>query len=333
MGLAGNYLHLLTPTSSIPADFAKSSGNLRSCGAACMKPSDSLLSLDTQCPIDDEDEHVMLCEEAEAEINAPCLSSASCTAPSQTVLYLDFDDTLFPTTELMDRRHVLEWGRDVPEQVEADLRPWREALKAFLDVACSTSSRCVILTNAKRPWVDVCIDRFAPELRQFFSGSGGLRVVYADEALKRSRGQRDRGVSRCLVGLATWLCLEEEKPGFVWQKRAEATAGKRAGMEREALDFYGAGEPWENVLSVGDAAYERNALLSLIDSRGARRAKHIAVPTSPTLECIVESLRLLRQSLPIYADFDGHLDLKQRADGSVSTPDEIRARWVPTTRR
>lgn len=180
--------------------------------------------------------------------------------------------------------------------------------------------------------MDVCIDRFVPELRPMFAKNGGLRVVYANEALKRSRGQNNKGSSCCLAGLATWLASRDVDEIDAEHRRAELTAGKRAGMEEEASDFYRAGAAWENVLSVGDASYERNAVLSLIGgSRGALRAKAVAVPKEPTLECLVESLRLLRQRLQGYVAFDGHLDLMQSTDGSASAPDELRAFQVPKT--
>jgi len=321
MALMASSPQSFAPTSLTPGGFSNTTGDLPLFGACCMKPVDSLSSLDTQCPLDDKDENATLCGQG----GHPCI------AHTQTVLYLDFDDTLFPTTELMDRRQLPEWGRDVPEQVEADLAPWRETLKEFLDVACSTCGRCIVLTNAQRPWVDVCIDRFVPELRPLFAKSGGLKVVYAGEALKRSRARNSRASSCCLAGLSAWLAADDEEMDAN-RARAEATAGKRAGMEEESSDFYGTAGAWENILSIGDASYERDALLSLTGgSTGARRAKHIAVPSDPSLECIVESLRLLRQRLPAYAEFDGHLDLIQSADGSVSTPDGTQELQIPPT--
>lgn len=333
MELGGTSVQPLALTSFAPAALAKSAEHLPSFGATCMKPVDSLSSLDTQCPSDDEEHHVMRREEilwdSEPDSDEADLCVAPHAAPSQTLLCLDWDDTLFPTTELIEHRHVSEWGKGVPADVEADLGPWREALKSFLNVACSTSGRCVILTNAKRPWVDVCIDRFVPMLRPMFSKNGGLRVVYADEALKRSRNQSEQGASCCLAGLTSWLLASDRRQMDAEQKRAELTAGKRAGMEEEASNFYGAGAAWENVVSVGDASYERNAVLSLIGGSGAgggaRRAKAIAVPRDPTLECIVDSLQLSQQHLQSYVAFDGHLDVKQRADCLLSAPKELRA--------
>lgn len=268
----------------------------------------SLSSFDTQLPSDSEAAH----DEA-FWIDEP----ESWALPSQTLLFLDWDDTLFPTTELMDRRRVPEWGHGAPEEVLADLGAWRVALKDFLLAASAACSRCVILTNAGRPWVDVCIARFAPELIPMFSKSGPLRVVYAKEALKRAQARKQKSGSCCLAGLATRLSTPDREDMSTEERRAYMTAGKRAGMEEEAAGFYGAG-PWENILSIGDACYERNAVRSLVASHNALRVKAITTPKAPSLECLVESLSLARLQLADYVASDGHLDLEQSISGLAS---------------
>jgi len=88
--------------------------------------------------------------------------------PEQTLIFLDWDDTLFPTTELFDRRRLpLTGDVNLDEDLNRELEPWRQALKQFLIEVRRVSDLCVIVTNSKRPWVDQCIKRFFPELQEF----------------------------------------------------------------------------------------------------------------------------------------------------------------------
>lgn len=243
-------------------------------------------------------------------------------AAEQSLLFLDWDDTLFPSTEILDRRLIPAWG-DVPASLQAELRPWRLALREVLQTALATCGRVVILTNAASPWVDTCIARFAPDLLPLFSDDG-VRIIYADEALRMQRAeQRARhstGVS-CLDGARSWFSaffLEEDSLNSEWEQRqAEMTAAKRAGMEREAVQFYGSGS-WENVISYGDAVYEREAVCALKGARHASdhlheccRVKAITVPQAPSVQDLTESLWLSQHLLAAYVAFDGCLDVDQ----------------------
>ena len=76
--------------------------------------------------------------------------------PQQTLLFLDWDDTMFPCTELFHKRGLprrsKDWTTPDPELL-AELEPWRRAVKEFLGRACAISDRCVIVTNSRKPWV------------------------------------------------------------------------------------------------------------------------------------------------------------------------------------
>ena len=76
--------------------------------------------------------------------------------PQQTLLFLDWDDTMFPCTELFYKRGLpkrsKDWTPPDPELLAA-LEPWQRAVKEFLGRACAVSDRCVILTNSRKPWV------------------------------------------------------------------------------------------------------------------------------------------------------------------------------------
>lgn len=173
------------------------------------------------------------------------LSALSCATstcefpePSQTLIFLDWDDTLFPTSDMMDRWRVPEWFWMVPEQdlpdpcplpesdmdgLEEAIDAWSKALEEFLRMASTLSERVVILTNAQRPWVERCILCFAPKLRPLFNkDSGHCSVVYAGEALEEeslAEENLDGSYLQARAGSAT-SCLRECAEGFrIWMKR------------------------------------------------------------------------------------------------------------------
>jgi len=263
--------------------------------------------------------------------------------PSQVLIFLDWDDTLFPSTELFHRRELPEWGYLLPEDVDRDLEPWREALHEYLFAACSLSERLVIVTNSKRPWVDACIQRCVPRLRPLFQRRlGGPTVVYADEAMRAARNKAQasaKTASRggalgalgcCLAGVSALIhsLFEEVHNGAEdleselseEELKEEATEGKRLAMEMAADEFYSRypGQTWKNIISLGDMRYEYDAVQELSSRRVAQprerlRTKAVLLPGGPSLRELTSQLQLLRLLLPALVRFNGDVDLDLRS--------------------
>lgn len=244
-------------------------------------------------------------------------SDSEYALPSQTLLFLDWDDTLFPSTELFQRHGVCERGEvPVAPALRVELGEWREALRRFLVAASSLTDKCVILTNSERPWVTECVERFAPELLPMFtSGAGGVSVLYAEEAPEpKLSGLREALSGSCLSGLAAWYryAFADNEKETKQARVRRMTTGKRTAMRSEAADFYSMHreQSWKNVIGVGDA---RVALLELAVERrrtelGQLRAKALTVPPRQSLRQATFSLRLLRTLLPTLVRYDGSLD-------------------------
>lgn len=223
--------------------------------------------------------------------------------PGQTLIFFDWDDTLFPTSALFERwnlpKRAGRWPRVLPPALERELQPWRDAVYQYLSVAAGLSDRCVIITNATSPWVESCISHFAPLLKPLLERSSALRVVYAGDVF-RSRGDT----------------LENIDAGAL-------TKAKLAAMQQEAEAFYSRypAQTWKNVLSLGDMRYEREAVHQLATQRLSShrerlRTKALLLPTKPSLSEITLRLRFSRLLLPAYIHFDGcfDLDLRSAAD-------------------
>ena len=201
-------------------------------------------------------------------------SSASCAGhaspvldTSSTLIYLDWDDTLFPSTEIFDR-----WG--LPHQWDSEgltakqeqlLHAWGESLQRFLKACMEYSGSCVIVTNAQSRWVENCLRRFAPELVSLFQSPGGPTVLYAKEVLralrlrKKVRHQDDSVIPAKHLD-AYWD--EEDTQRF---KFVEMSAAKFHAMKQEFLDFFSGreGHSRRNIINFGDMEYEHEAVKEL----------------------------------------------------------------------
>jgi len=286
-------------------------------------------SLSLQAVLGEEDEEKDSCpvspqggQSAKCHTEVVQNSLARWTEASQTLFFLDWDDTLFPTTQLFDT-----WGfssqygtwdtLELSAEQDRLLILWSAALKVYLQTAKSLSERYVIVTNALRPWVSECIKRFAPSLQHLFEREDGPQVVYAREALSTTRG--GPGSPRGNPSRYTdQEVLAEEMDDLL--KKA-----KFAAMQVEANRFYSQykGQTWKNIISVGDAKYEHDAAQDLAfrrrtPARERLRVKTIVTPENPSLTDLIYRLRLGTLLLPAYVHFDGDLDIDMNNSASLT---------------
>lgn len=242
--------------------------------------------------------------------------------PDQVLVFLDFDDTLFPTTEIFDR-----WGlpSDPEKWAPSMLAPlsdarrqainaWGDILVRYLSVACSHSDRVVILTNAGEGWVRDCIEVFAPQAMPLFEEvCWGPRVVYAPTVYAKSTGSFNP--VRPVRGASADNFLE----------RAELyTLQKEVAMLQEARKFYGQ-RAWANILSIGDMPYERDALQNVSFRRVGPadenlRTKTFTVAPGRSLAALSWNLELGLLLLPVMVRHDGNLDVGPVAHGGRMPP-------------
>jgi len=229
--------------------------------------------------------------------------------PSQTLIFFDWDDTLFPTTEVFDRwgfpSSAVRWPSiEFTKKQRSDLGRWASETFLYLTVACSLSDRVVVVTNSRRPWVEDCVKHFAPNLLPLFDPEGaGLRVVYAREHLKPSRSCRPTRPPR----------VDDASP----EERDELqTKAKFYAMQKEVKDFYSQyeGQSWKNIISIGDMRYEHDAVQEVTfqrhsPARERLRTKAIIVWEAPSLEAMTVGCQIWRHLLPAAVHFDGDFDM------------------------
>lgn len=271
----------------------------------------STLSVSSICPPLEER---MFSQETTCDGMSIASSSGQYAEAGQTLLFLDWDDTLFPTTALFETwglRRDAEIDTELPEELAGQLQDWRTALVDFLTEASTVSERCIILTNSKRPWVHNCIRRFAPAIKILEScgklviGQSQLSVVYALEVATSKRRYSRDGVRAVM----SQMKLEEELSEYLMKS-------KQIAMRQEAKDFYSKypGQTWKNLISIGDMSYEHVALQEMTFRRvGAPReqlrSKAITVPTSPSLGQISARLHCSKHLLRPCVYFDGDFSI------------------------
>ena len=263
--------------------------------------------------------------------------------PAQTLIFLDWDDTIFPCTELFTKRGYSRRTRDWTEPLEADLAEdladWQEAAGEFLRAACGISDRCVILTNSKRPWVTTCINHFAPNLKPLIEQKPNLSIVYASDLMKRQKTTSDWASEKaeglfvqslhnffgffgqCAQGAQGFVTKMSESMTAMRQNAPgppfNCTESKFKAMSVEADNFYSQyqNQTWKNIISLGDMAYEYDAVKALSatrvapQSRERLRTKSVVLLPTPSLHGLTLQLRIWSQVLPAIARFDGDIDI------------------------
>jgi len=277
------------------------------------------------------DERLVSLESTEAGSDLPgldCISNADSSnrfaQADETLIFFDWDDTLFPTTEFIDRWHLkIESGN--PEKIVPSLERlkeeqlnwlqiWQESLQQLLTSVCSLG-RCVIVTNSKGPWVHDCIEQLAPNLLDLFSGPAGPKVIYAREVLQAGRSSgRLRPPISCNPVKNT---VNDEKDVTL---RMEMSSAKFEAMHQEAKAFYGRDRHWKNIISVGDMEYEHEAVQELGFRRTCDgeqlRIKSLLFPAEPYISALVLRIDFLRLTLPSFValDCDASVDMHQCED-------------------
>lgn len=228
--------------------------------------------------------------------------------PSETALFLSWNDTLFPTSELFCNLGLSRESPQVPPHLAGELRAWRTRLVNFITTALAYSDCVCIVTCSRSLWVEECVRRFVPELSHLLSAGGRVKVVYAWDEFPRKRRLRRQCLDMRPVLHRDWSLR------FTDEERAEeATSAKRHAMQRICREFYSRypGQTWKNMISIGDKPYERDALWDIsfrLPLAHDVRTKTILLPPAPTLSQIAGQLEWATVALPRCVKADRDID-------------------------
>jgi hypothetical protein len=183
----------------------------------------------------------------------------------QTIIIFDWDDTVCPTTVCSQQRG--EEGSALSAE-DLDLEPVAAEAKALFRRASEVADKVVVVTNAGEGWVEWSCAEWLPEL---------LPVLDSVEVVSARSTWEPRGVS-------------------------SPTDWKENSFRDVIEEFYSQypNQSWKNIICVGDAPYEHEALERVVsaDLSGKRcRAKSVKFMPQPSVERLASQLSMLRDSL------------------------------------
>lgn len=203
----------------------------------------------------------------------------------KTLIILDWDDTLFPTSWIVknsiDLTDPKVQNRYLDLFSKLDNLIYR-LLKNFLKYG-----KVVIVTNAMVKWVAV-----------------------STEVLPKSK----KIINKNIDVISARDMYQKKMPNdmFAW---------KRLIFERLVMEHFMDKHKVENIISVGDADYEFQALVDLYENfKNKRRLlKAIKFLSSPTYDSLVDQLEVLNNSVSQITTSKKHLDLKFKDIEKVNT--------------
>mmetsp|Transcript_106237 Transcript_106237/g.317413 ORF Transcript_106237/g.317413 Transcript_106237/m.317413 type:complete len:299 (-) Transcript_106237:252-1148(-) len=219
-------------------------------------------------------------------------SSAEYHKPNQTIIIFDWDDTLCPSTTCMRYHGLSVLGAPPERDVARTLEELSREARALLEQAAELAEKVVVVTNAEEGWVDLSCKAWLPQLQST--------------------------LTRCEVASAR----------STWEPRGVASpAGWKARAFEDVIDkFYSRyqHQSWKNIISIGDAPHEREALSRVVRwapcGRGKRcRSKSVKFILRPSIEQLTREIQMLRESLKEIVWHDDDLDLHFSAE-SLAEP-------------
>jgi hypothetical protein len=211
---------------------------------------------------------------------------------SETLLILDWDDTLYPTT--FTGSLLIQGKQEDPDEIQAHADAVRALLSAAADAA-----HVAIVTMAVSEWVQSCMEKHMPGLSACLTELGVDIVT----ARRNSRGCRKE--------------CREPSQFLKTQAIAKVVRDFYSGPELEQ-DGSPKKRSWKNIMSIGDSSAERLALQDVVFRHQQRdrdgvwkecRCKTLTLLNEPTRAQLTQELRVITQWLPTLLHHDGDLDL------------------------
>lgn len=187
---------------------------------------------------------------------------------STTLVFVDWDDTLFPSTEIFDRwgfqlRSETDHNDHITAEQQRLLGLWRKSLQRFVMAMVEFSQHCAIVTNAEAMWVENCLHRFAPEVLEVIEEQGGPTILHAKDVLRSLRSKKIiwQHDEICLPARHLDVYREDDFQHF---KHVEMSAAKYQAMRLEFHRVFGEKISERcNLINFGDMEYEHEAVLEL----------------------------------------------------------------------
>jgi len=215
------------------------------------------------------------------------VDGTACTVPAaicqkkplrsiETLIIFDWDDTLLPSTWIQQQGLRLTEDSVPTEQQRVQLKELSLRVARTLRAA-KRQGRVVLVTNAERGWVELSCRKFCPWL---FPALEGLKILSA----------RSEYEIQGITSPFEWKYLAFENEITTWSARISPCSAT-------------------NVVSVGDAGHERQALLRAAKGLPNCRAKSVKLVERPGVPQLLNQHELLGVCLRQIVRHEGSLDL------------------------
>mmetsp|Transcript_69591 Transcript_69591/g.123132 ORF Transcript_69591/g.123132 Transcript_69591/m.123132 type:complete len:453 (-) Transcript_69591:38-1396(-) len=253
--------------------------------------------------------------EHEESVISGATSSMAWQDPNETIIIVDWDDTILPlswlqTTPVFQKWHATggkpDWNEFTADGRQA-LAEIDNAARSFL-LTASSLGRIFCVTLSRRPWQEISMKFFMPLTAQVWEDLN-LPVYYATE----------EGAGRRMAGPKTVKHVLEDDEELATAERDRRAWQKRRAMERCIKHFY-RGHSWKNIISIGDGQAEfdairdigfvhTNPISSTRQSSKMLRTKGIMMLDQPACAALTSQLQVLQSWLPSIVSLDDDLSL------------------------
>eukprot|EP00931_Biecheleriopsis_adriatica_P023892 TRINITY_DN14999_c0_g1_i1.p1 TRINITY_DN14999_c0_g1~~TRINITY_DN14999_c0_g1_i1.p1 ORF type:complete len:467 (+),score=95.24 TRINITY_DN14999_c0_g1_i1:34-1401(+) len=248
-----------------------------------------------------------------------CISTASVATsslqwqdPGETVIVLDWDDTILPTTWLVSQAGFQAWKKKwpnnaaespslLPPEME-DLRMLDHVARSFLLTAASLGRVCCV-TLSHRPWQETTMNAMLPRTSQVWNDLN-IPVFYASEENVKTFESSMSMAKSCMQD-------EEEERDLIDQRLIQQ---KKRAFRRCIAEKYA--RSWKNIVSIGDGQAELMAMQDLsfehvnppsmtTGDPKPLRMKTVQLLELPECSALTSELQLLQAWLPGIVCVDG----------------------------
>lgn len=248
--------------------------------------------------------------------------------PEQTILIFDWDDTLCPSTWLKENRLIFSRPSPSQERYQKPLRELQEKVSVLLSAA-SKLGKVIIVTNAQSPWIEHSCKNFMPDIWPLISS---IPMIYARsiyetqhcEPIQRGPavrfGASTAPGSRLVAAPGMYTPKGPKKlfPARLAKQpmQIDPQAWKEVAFEQEISGFYSQykHQSWKNIVSIGDAVFERDAVRKVVFLRPSVkkqcRTKTVKLLDDPTVEELICQVALVTNMLSVAVQHDGNLDVE-----------------------
>lgn len=190
----------------------------------------------------------------------------------KTLIILDWDDTLFPTSWILKKKIDIT-NESIQNKYIVFFSKLDLLLHKFI-FNMSKYGKVVIVTNAMNKWVNITAN-ILPNTNILIQKS--VKVISAKDIYK------------------------EKYPNnvAVWKKLI---------FNRLFKEYYKGGSS-ENIISIGDADYEYNALISLAKEVNTGYLKSVKLISKPTFDKLIDQIQLITESVKYIIKKKENLDL------------------------